>query len=125
LCYTGQKQIGEENTVVHKSLSSLITALERGTKLHVAVAFLKNYGNTMTHCTHSQAVHDQPVCIATKTTREGLAACYRCRMTVQHAVIHRKKPMAGYCTKGVYEYCHPVIWEDRVVAVIFVGNVLT
>lgn len=111
--------------MVHKTLSELITALERGTKLHIAVAFLKNYGNSMTRCAHSQVIHDRPVCAATKTTREGLAACYRCRMTVQHAVIHRKKPMEGYCTKGVYEYCHPVIWEDRVVAIIFVGNVLT
>ena len=111
--------------MVHKRLSDLIAALERGTKLHIAVSFLKNYGNAMTHCTHSQAIHDRPVCIATKTTREGLAACYRCRMTVQRAVIRRKKPMSGCCTKGVYEYCHPVIREDRVVAVIFVGNVLT
>lgn len=111
--------------MAHKTLSSLITALERGTKLHIAVSFLENYGNVMTHRTHSQVIHGQPVCAATKLTREGMSACYRCRMTVQNAVIRRKKPVAGYCTKGVYEYCHPVIWEDRVVAVVFVGNVLT
>lgn len=109
----------------HKDLSSLVAALERGTKMHISVAFLSNYGNHMTRCTHSQTIHDSPVCKATKTTQEGLSACYRCRMTVQRAVIERKKSMSGYCTKGVYEYCRPVIYEGNVIAVIFVGNILT
>lgn len=109
----------------YKDLSSLVSALERGTKLHISIAFLADYGNHMTRCTHSQVIHDSPVCKATKNTQEGLSACYRCRMTVQRSVVKRKKSMSGYCTKGVYEYCRPVVYDGNVIAVIFVGNVLT
>ena len=46
-------------------------------------------------------------------------------MTVQKAVIRRRKSMGGICTNGIYEYCRPVVYDDRVIAVIFVGNILT
>lgn len=109
----------------HSSLSNLIDALERGTNLHICVAFLGDRGNRKTRCTHSQAVHDRPVCRAVKAQPNGLSACYRCRMTVQKALVRHKKPMAGLCTNGVFEYCRPVVCDDQVVCVIYVGNILT
>lgn len=109
----------------HSDLSSLISALERGTRLHICVAFLENCGNRKTLCSHSQSIHNSPVCLAVKRSPEGLSSCYRCRMTVQKAVIRRRKSIGGICTNGVYEYCRPVVYDDRVIAVIFVGNVLT
>ena len=109
----------------HIALTEMIDLLERGTKVHITVAFLDNCGNRKTRCTHSQSVHDRPVCLAVKQTHRGLASCYRCRNTVQKAVIRRQKPMAGLCTNGVYEYCKPVIYDGRVICVIFVGNILT
>ena len=104
-------------------LSSLINALERGTNLHICVAFLNNYGNRKTQCLHSQVVHESPACLAAKNTQEGLADCYRCRKRVQDFVVSRRSSLGGYCTKGIYEYCRPVVYEDNVIAVIFVGNV--
>ena len=109
----------------HSDLSSLISALERGTRAHICVAFLENCGNRKTLCSHSQTTHNSPVCLAVKQNPEGLSSCYRCRMTVQKAVIRRRKSMGGTCTNGVYEYCHPVVYDDRVIAVVFVGNILT
>lgn len=109
----------------HSPLTSLIDALERGTKAHICVAFLDNCGNRKTLCTHAQTTHDRPVCKAVKASAEGLAACYRCRVTVQKAVVRHRRPIGGFCVHGVYEYCRPVVYEDRVIAVISVGNVLT
>ena len=108
----------------YASLSQLIDSLEKGTKLHISIAFLSNNGNKKTLCRHDQAVHNQPVCLAIKTQR-GLSACYRCRFFVQKTVIAKRRSMAGVCTGGVYEYCRPVVYEDRVCAVIFIGNILT
>jgi YesN/AraC family two-component response regulator len=34
-------------------------------------------------------------------------------------------PLGGFCTKGVYEYCRPVVRNAEVLAVIFVENILT
>lgn len=109
----------------HATLSDLIDALERGTKMHICVAFLDHYGNSMTRCSNNQTIHDRPVCLAIKKQPNGLDSCYRCRMCVQRAVVRTRKPMAGYCTSGVYEYCRPIIYENRVICVVFVGNILT
>lgn len=109
----------------HTTLSNLIDTLEYGTKLHICVSFLSNCGNRKTRCTHSQSVHDRPVCLAVKKDPQGLVSCYRCRNIVQKAVVRYRKPIAGLCANGVYEYCRPVIYEERPVCVIFVGNVLT
>lgn len=109
----------------HSTLSNLIESLERGTKLHISIAFLDNCGNRKTQCTRGQSIHNMPVCLAVKKLPYGLVSCYRCRNTVQKAVIRRRKSMAGLCTNGVYEYCRPVIYDERVICVIFVGNILT
>ena len=111
--------------MAHKDLRSFIAGLERGTNLHITVEFLDNFGNAMTRCSHSQRIHDRPICLCAKKLPGGVASCYRCRMTVQKRIIATGKPMRGYCTKGVWEYCHPVMWEDRAVAVVYVGNLLT
>ena len=108
----------------HATLSDLIETLERGTKLHICIAFMDNCGNRKTLCSYRQAVHDRPVCMDIKREHDGLVACYRCRNVVQRAVVQRRKPMAGLCVHGVYEYCKPVVYENRVICVIFVGNIL-
>jgi AraC-like DNA-binding protein len=108
----------------HTTLSNLIDMLERGTKMHICVAFLANCGNQKTRCTESQTIHDRPVCMAAKKLPQGLDSCYRCRMRVQKAIIRRRKPIAGLCINGVYEYCRPIIYEDRVICVVYIGNIL-
>lgn len=109
----------------HATLSHLIVALERGTKMHIMVAFLNKCGNRKTKCDYDQTVHSRPVCRTIKQSSDGMAACYRCRMTVQKMAVRHRKPMAGFCTNGVYEYCRPVVHNNRVICVIFIGNILT
>lgn len=108
----------------HATLGELIEALEKGTKIHISITFLDECGNRKTRRTHSQSIHDRPVCMAIKRQYNCLPLCYRCRNTVQKAMIKRRKPMAGLCTNGVYEYCRPVVYNDRVVCVVFIGNIL-
>lgn len=107
------------------TLGELIETLERGTNLHINITFLDECGNRKTQRTHSQSIHDTPVCMEIKNQPGGLISCYRCRNIVQRAVVHRRKSIAGLCINGVYEYCRPVIYEDRVICVIFIGNILT
>lgn len=109
----------------HTTLSNLINVLEIGTKLHICVAFLANSGNRKTRCTHSQSVHDRPICMAVKMKGQGLSTCYRCRNVVIRKLLHSRKPVAGYCANGVYEYCRPVVYDNRVIGIIFIGNILT
>lgn len=109
----------------HATLSELIDALEHGTKIHISITFLDECGNRKTQRTQSQSIHSKPVCMTIKRQYNGLGDCYRCRNIVQKAVIQRRRSMGGLCTNGVYEYCRPVIYNNRVICVIFIGNILT
>ena len=107
----------------YNTLSSLISALEYGTKLHISVLFLNAYGNRKTRRPKNQSIHTCPVCDFVK--EKDFTSCFRCRNTVLKLLLKRRKPCAGYCTKGIYEYCRPVVRNDTVAAVISVGNILT
>lgn len=109
----------------YSPLSSLISSLERGTKLHICVTFFDNYGNRKTLPAYGQSFHSMPVCTAIKNMPGGRAACYRCRKVVRTLVARHRRACSGLCVHGVYEHCRPVIYDDRVICVIFVGNVLT
>lgn len=107
------------------TLGEVIEAIERGTNLHICITFLDEFGNRKTQRTRSQSIHDRPVCMAIKHRLGELVSCYRCRNIVQKDVIQHRRSRAGLCTNGVYEYCRPVVYEDRVICVIFIGNILT
>lgn len=109
----------------YSNLSNLISALEYGTKLHISVFFLNHYGNEKTRLPLAHRIHTCPVCDMAKQSADGFASCYRCSKTVVKWCIHRKKSMGGFCVKGVYEYCRPVIHNADVLCVIFIGNILT
>lgn len=108
----------------HISLPGLIKSLEYGTRLHISVVFRNRYGNKKTRLPFAHAIHQCPVCDAAKKV-SGLEACFRCRNIVLRMASQRKKSFGGFCVKGVYEYCRPVIRDGEVLAVIFVGNILT
>ena len=104
-------------------LSALLAALEYGTRLHICVVFCKHYGNDDTALPREHTIHDMPFCQHMKVTA-GLDWCYRCRNKALEKAIEERRPFAGYCVNGVYEYCHPVLYKGDVAAVIFVGNIL-
>lgn len=107
----------------YNNLTSLITSLEYGTNLHISVLFLSTYGNRKLVRPISQTVHQCPVCDSAK--EQDFAVCFRCRNTVLKMLIKHKRTIDGYCSNGIYEYCRPVIRNDAVVAVIFIGNIFT
>lgn len=106
-------------------LDTLLDIIQRGTNLHISVVFTNGIAAGKLRCSIKHMRHHKPVCSYFKQTQEGLSACVRCRLTVQKAVFHYKKAIAGYCTHGIYEYCCPVVWRDEVIAAIFIGNIFT
>lgn len=106
------------------NLRDLITALEYGTKVHICVVFLRDYGNEKTRLGIGQWTHKTPVCDCAKDSAAGYAACFRCRNLALKLAIRRKRSFGGCCVNGVYEYCRPILYGDAVAGVIFVGNIL-
>ena len=106
-------------------LDTLLDVIQRGTNLHISVVFSNGIAAGKLHCNMKHVRHSKPICLYFKQKQRGLSKCIRCRLAVQKAVLRHNRVIAGYCVNGVYEYCSPVIWHDKVIAVIFIGNIFT
>lgn len=106
-------------------LGTFLDAMVCGTNLHISVVFTGKPGSDIMRRPYNHIVHKKPVCTAMRKTQGGNSSCVRCRMAVQKYVSRHGKPLVGYCKKGVFEYCAPVIWRGETVGVIFIGNIYT
>ena len=107
----------------HTNLQELLCFLEYGTNIHITVVFLENYGNEKTALDSYFVNHSKPYCEYRKSTPEGLSECVGCRNKSIARAVRDKMPFGGLCIGGVYEYVAPVIYEDVVIAVVFIGNI--
>lgn len=107
----------------HTALQEFLQFLEYGTDLHITVVFLENYGNEKTKLNSYFVNHSKPYCEFQKSTPGGLSRCVKCRNKAISRVCETKTAFGGLCDGGVYEYITPVMHEDVVIAVIFIGNI--
>ena len=106
------------------TLQDLIACLEYGTKLHIGVLFLGNYGNRYLSIPFENTIHSGEVCKEMKSKPQGFRRCYRCRNTAISKAIREQKAFGGVCINGVYEYIRPVISDGKTVCILFIGNML-
>lgn len=110
--------------MVAATLNDLITCLEYGTSLHIAVLFLGERTGEGLQLPDYRTIHKSPVCDAMKARGRGLLRCVRCRNIALRRVLAEQRAFGGLCINGVYEYVHPVLLDGEVAAVLFVGNIL-
>ncbi len=106
-------------------LFELIKHLEYGTNLHIGVFFLGGKYNNEFYLPHKQTIHTKKVCENFKKHPKDYDRCFRCRNYSLQKAIRERKSFGALCINGVYEYTKPVIFNDTVVAVVFIGNILT
>ena len=106
-------------------LYQVIESLEYGTNLHIGVVFLGNHGNSKCDLPHSHTIHSNEICENFKRVPKDFERCLKCRNLAIRRALRDKKPFGALCINGVYEYTRPVVIDGRVIAVIFVGNILT
>ena len=105
-------------------LYDLIKYLELGTKLHIGVLFFGNYGNEMCELPFSHQIHSSPFCTYAKSNmKNGYRRCFSCRNLAIEKALETKKAFGGICINGLYEYAHPVLVDDEVACIIFIGNI--
>lgn len=109
----------------HSNLYDLIACLEYGTNIHISVVFLDNFGNYKTDLIKERVIHSKPFCTFMKSTQKGYRLCVSCRNRALKKAVSGRKPFGGLCFNGIYEYCHPVVGDNCVIAVIFIGNILS
>ena len=105
----------------YSKLYDLINYLQYGTNLHIGVLFLGNYGNDMVNLPHRQEIHAGVLCDEFKI--KNFNKCYRCRNRAIYKAIKTKTDFGGVCINGIYEYTRPVIINDEVASIIFIGNI--
>lgn len=107
----------------HSNLSDLIAMIEFGTNLHISIVFLSDFGNEKTVLPFESTIHCAPICDNFKQSAKGLKKCFRCRNIALNKAITVKKSFSGLCINGIYEYCRPIIFENEVIVVVFIGNI--
>lgn len=105
------------------SLEKLIAALERGTKMHVSILPLGRTGFCgKLALSQNHIIHAHPYCDNMKKTRGGLRKCLICKHFATKKAVDTGVPFCSYCIHGVWEAVVPVIRENTVMAVVFVGG---
>ena len=105
----------------YSKLYDMINYLQYGTKLHIGVLFLGSYGNDMVKLPHRQEIHTGILCEEFKS--KNFNRCYRCRNRAIYKAIKTKTDFGGVCINGIYEYTRPVIINNEVASIIFIGNI--
>ena len=106
------------------TLNDLIDIIKYGTKLHIGVCFLGNYGNEKLMLPIEKQIHSSPICDEMKSRTNGYRRCFYCRNAAIRKSISTQKSFDGLCINGVYEYTRPVVIDGETACVIFVGNIM-
>lgn len=107
----------------YSSLYDLIRALSYGTKLHICLIPVAMPDSGQTRLPFPHTIHPCPVCTRAKNQPNGFARCFQCRNAAIARAADSANPFAGFCINGVYEYCHPVMENGRLLCVICIGNI--
>lgn len=106
------------------SLHDFINCMQYGTKLHIGVLFFGDYGNEKCILPHAQQIHAGKICTELKLHNRGYKRCYACRCAAIHKAMHTKKAFSGLCINGIYEYTRPVVIDNNIACIIYIGNIL-
>lgn len=108
-----------------QKLQVLIDQLTKDRHLHINILDLSGILNTpMTEIAFQNVIHSKRFCDIAKSTDKGYRTCLRCKMLVNRKAIQEKTPFVGYCVYGLYEAVFPVVMNETVCAVIYVGNAI-
>mgnify|MGYP004669683737 FL=1 len=105
------------------TLERLLTALERGNKLRISILPLGRtaFGGRL-FLTRERIIHAHLYCDRMKVTTSGLEKCLACKSLATKKAVEGKEPFCSYCIHGAWEAVVPVVRDDMVLAVVFVGG---
>ena len=108
----------------YSTLYNLIVSLEQGTNLHIGVLFFCDFKTKKLLLPVKHMIHSSTVCEDFKKEPSNYRRCFKCRNRAIKKALEEKKPFYGMCINGIGEYTHPIVEDERVLGVIFIGNLL-
>lgn len=110
----------------YSSLQDMIDLLQSGSCCHISVLFLSShYKNSKMALKQCNIIHATPFCDAMKRRPGGKSRCMRCKQMAVDKAVNTLCAYGGLCIHGIYEYCRPVVENDTVICIIFIGNIVT
>ena len=108
----------------YSNLADLIKSIEYGTRLQIGVIFFGDYGNEKFILPKKNRIHTSDVCESIKSHPQRFKRCYKCKNIAIQKAVQTQQGFGGECIHGVYEYTYPVVDNGKVVAIIFISNIL-
>lgn len=109
-----------------QSLQTMINLLESNRNLHISVSEFCDISNIQNlQLEFSNIIHSKEFCNLAKSTQKGVKYCLNCKKYANRKAVLQKNPFDGYCIYGLYEVAYPVLVNDRVIGVVYVGNAVT
>ncbi len=106
-----------------QSLQVLIDILTKGRKLHINIMDVNGVLNTSsTNLRFENIIHSKKFCCIAKSTDKGYRLCMYCKKKANAKALTEKQVFGCHCLFGIFEITVPVILNETVVAIIFVGN---
>lgn len=111
--------------IEYSSLSEMLDVLCGDGDIHVCVS-------DMTGITHIPSLklpgkylsHNSAVCIAAKSTREGMKTCRECKKETNRRAFASEECFSGHCVCGLFEAVQPIHIGGHLVSTVYVGNIV-
>lgn len=69
-------------------------------------------------------VHSRKYCDLAKTSPQGFEKCMKCKKICNDMARRHLKPFDGLCSFGLYELVYPVIENNTMLCIIYIGNIV-
>lgn len=108
-----------------QSLQTLINHLLYRRNIHISILDFIGILNTQnTQIEFKNIIHSKQFCCIAKSTEQGYRTCLSCKKRANDKALSCKTPFGGKCFYGLYEAATPVILENNVAAIVYVGNAI-
>ena len=106
-----------------QTLQFLIDTLSKERNIHISVV---DISGSLTFPDASikfgHVVHSKDFCEIAKSSEKGAKFCLRFKKLCNSKAITEKKAFCGQCIYGIYEAAMPVVADNVVMAIVYVGN---
>ncbi len=107
------------------SLEQLLEMLTNITNIHVCIHDISGICNgTKLSISYPYTIHSKNFCNIAKSTQKGYETCIQCKIFANCKAVDTKKLFHGYCPYGLYEIVQPVVIDEKVQCIIYIGNIV-
>ena len=106
-----------------QSLQTFIDMLTKGRNIHISILDIDGILNTeLTSIAIKNTIHSKEFCDIAKSTEKGFRSCLFCKALANRKAIKLQTNFSGNCLLGIYEAAVPVVRDNAVSAIVYVGN---